>query len=274
MTSNLRVFPGSRSALFRTFLPLSVSISCRPSFSMHHAFDCVNKDFGCFLVRVFVEWFGEGVCVPRQSVGRLNVSAVTPWRPVAGLARRPRNDPSGMAHKQWCSLCGKYYSSAAKLKRHLTLHYLQRKFYQCSFCPRRYSWMETLQVHLKRAHGDKMAPCHQPWCCEGLWRDSRHATSWFRELTLGCCGVTWRSSTRGSNESWKYRVRLLYAPYCCSRYCFKQSAVRLGVLGAVAFGSVVSASVTAVRIERGNLFIQWMPVSIQISDIGCLIGPC
>ncbi|KAG0430250.1 hypothetical protein HPB47_022887, partial [Ixodes persulcatus] len=77
------------------------------------------------------------------------------WRMAPpGPRRRPNNDPSGMVRRHFCSLCSKYYSSAAKLKRHLTLHYLQRKFYQCAFCPRRYSWMETLQVHVKRCHGE------------------------------------------------------------------------------------------------------------------------
>lgn len=78
-----------------------------------------------------------------------------------GPRRRPNNDPSGMVRRHFCSLCSKYYSSAAKLKRHLTLHYLQRKFYQCAFCPRRYSWMETLQVHVKRCHGERGVPWQQ-----------------------------------------------------------------------------------------------------------------
>ncbi|XP_075536017.1 uncharacterized protein LOC142571500 isoform X3 [Dermacentor variabilis] len=79
------------------------------------------------------------------------------WQTLGVAARQYRGPPSASAslvcRPHWCSVCNKCYSSAAKLRRHQTMHYLQRKFYKCSYCPRRYSWMETLHVHMKRIHG-------------------------------------------------------------------------------------------------------------------------
>ncbi|XP_065290840.1 longitudinals lacking protein, isoforms H/M/V-like isoform X5 [Dermacentor albipictus] len=78
------------------------------------------------------------------------------WQALGVAARQYRGPSSASAslvcRPHWCSVCNKCYSSAAKLRRHQTMHYLQRKFYKCSYCPRRYSWMETLHVHMKRIH--------------------------------------------------------------------------------------------------------------------------
>lgn len=87
------------------------------------------------------------------------------WQTLGAAARQYRGPPSTSAslvrRPHWCSVCNKCYSSAAKLRRHQTMHYLQRKFYKCSYCPRRYSWMETLHVHMKRIHGQNMSAWQQ-----------------------------------------------------------------------------------------------------------------
>lgn len=56
--------------------------------------------------------------------------------------------------KHQCDICGKYLSSNHRLKTHMQKHTGIREIYKCNFCEGKFTWKDSLNLHLKRKHGE------------------------------------------------------------------------------------------------------------------------
>ncbi|XP_076316523.1 uncharacterized protein LOC143228924 isoform X1 [Tachypleus tridentatus] len=59
--------------------------------------------------------------------------------------------PSSKRHHQ-CNICLKNFTRRQHLKRHQEIHFQQRVYYQCEFCPCSYSRKDNLLVHVRMVH--------------------------------------------------------------------------------------------------------------------------
>ncbi|XP_023237536.1 protein tramtrack, beta isoform-like isoform X1 [Centruroides sculpturatus] len=61
------------------------------------------------------------------------------------LQEKVRNRP-------FCPVCLKSFFDASNLRRHMEIHYYQRKNYICQLCTRRFSWKTHLMTHIRTCH--------------------------------------------------------------------------------------------------------------------------
>lgn len=51
-----------------------------------------------------------------------------------------------------CHVCNKTFFNKPNLKRHMEIHFLERKVYACHLCTKSFSWKTDLSTHIKMMH--------------------------------------------------------------------------------------------------------------------------